>query len=1051
MKNARIVLVCLGVLAWPSVSCLGCPDDDPIAIIAELSAYSFCRGATINFDGSASYDPDDIPPGESPSNHPGAGIASYEWSFGGGVTGSGANVSHAFTTAGYKTVTLTVTDNEGSTGSMTCSFYIVEVQRVEADYRKENGETLYAANTYLDEPSKRPEISVEVVAYAYPAIGFPSGCFSWSPGCGETLPKICPEHSHYGTFTAKDHGAYTATGTCGDSSQFVKIVVEGIDISAGGIPAADETTVPYNIFVNNNFTQAVPDTTLPGHLQCCKPDNTDNDIVGEYTDELGQITVALERYGDEQAQVKFSSDGIKLYRESSYATYEKIVWNEWYDANDVTGSLYVEGEYTGPTTLTATLKTQDGWLTSDSLLVKVISLDLSAVSPAPYNDRHEICHKDNLVIQVNDNDSDMDSLADKDDPEVPGGDPDLGTVRLSKPYYVTADDFGGNFTVTFPGNLRAYLNRDKTGGALGGTYQVSYDNMPAGGVTFYIEGYAPSGAILGTEITAEVALNSGVVCRDSIKYTVIKVDLDMDGVADPNETIEGAFLAVNDDNDDWDGIVDVDDGYNKDNVAGNDDDGNAAEDDLVRITLHAVEPADLTGSVVLNGDSSALSVWTNAKKGAGNRVTLPATYSTPAGMPRELWVEGIAESGIRGGQLSLTYTLGWQTFSDIIKITVHNVNLSIWNGRGADLKPVADADEYTLGAYLLVNSDDDNRNNMPDCYDPAVNGEDDLAKITLDWGAFTTGTLELITTGANYRIWQSSTKQTEQTIFTWDLASVTPPSTLWVEGFHRSDSERDVVFELRYTLGTTTVSDTVKATVVQINLGNAVYRENALWYLGMTERGHSGIVTDFVGAVTREDLLNPTKFRVTEMNGPHVVSLATITDDPDLIAWGCYANVSQMTFAKRLQIVKMAKELVGRAVSIDYTAGNVVRPVDWDGTSGNITHLRCDGLVEVCYELNEINVWARARSIGGTTTYNYPIQDQTDVFHLDDISWCLIPPKNDLPDNLEEHNWHTISLVWFMDKPYQLWPATQIASTAGAHTMFTKQNLCMPIGCTGGN
>lgn len=219
----------------------------------------------------------------------------------------------------------------------------------------------------------------------------------------------------------------------------------------------------------------------------------------------------------------------------------------------------------------------------------------------------------------------------------------------------------------------------------------------------------------------------------------------------------------------------------------------------------------------------------------------------------------------------------------------------------------------------------------------------------------------------------------------------------------------------------------------------------------MTERGHSGIVTDFVGAVTREDLLNPTKFRVTEMNGPHVVSLATITDDPDLIAWGCYANVSQMTFAKRLQIVKMAKELVGRAVSIDYTAGNVVRPVDWDGTSGNITHLRCDGLVEVCYELNEINVWARARSIGGTTTYNYPIQDQTDVFHLDDISWCLIPPKNDLPDNLEEHNWHTISLFWFMDKPYQLWPATQIASTAGAHTMFTKQNLCMPIGCTGGN
>ncbi len=42
MNNARIVLVCLGVLACPSVLCLGCPDDDPIAIIAERRAEISC-------------------------------------------------------------------------------------------------------------------------------------------------------------------------------------------------------------------------------------------------------------------------------------------------------------------------------------------------------------------------------------------------------------------------------------------------------------------------------------------------------------------------------------------------------------------------------------------------------------------------------------------------------------------------------------------------------------------------------------------------------------------------------------------------------------------------------------------------------------------------------------------------------------------------------------------------------------------------------------------------------------------------------------------------
>ena len=43
-------------------------------------------------------------------------IISYEWDFGDGVTATGPNVTHAFSSTGNQTVTLTVTDSAGNTG-----------------------------------------------------------------------------------------------------------------------------------------------------------------------------------------------------------------------------------------------------------------------------------------------------------------------------------------------------------------------------------------------------------------------------------------------------------------------------------------------------------------------------------------------------------------------------------------------------------------------------------------------------------------------------------------------------------------------------------------------------------------------------------------------------------------------------------------------------------------------------------------------------------------------------------------------------------------------
>lgn len=61
-------------------------------------------GESLLFDGSGSYDSDGF-------------IASYAWTLGDGSSGSGATISHSYSTAGSYTVRLTVTDNSGASAS----------------------------------------------------------------------------------------------------------------------------------------------------------------------------------------------------------------------------------------------------------------------------------------------------------------------------------------------------------------------------------------------------------------------------------------------------------------------------------------------------------------------------------------------------------------------------------------------------------------------------------------------------------------------------------------------------------------------------------------------------------------------------------------------------------------------------------------------------------------------------------------------------------------------------------------------------------------------
>lgn len=69
---------------------------------------------SITFDGTSSTDPD-------------GSIVKYVWNFGDGTVGEGAVVTHMYTNPGTYTVTLTVTDNLGATGTDTCKVTITYV------------------------------------------------------------------------------------------------------------------------------------------------------------------------------------------------------------------------------------------------------------------------------------------------------------------------------------------------------------------------------------------------------------------------------------------------------------------------------------------------------------------------------------------------------------------------------------------------------------------------------------------------------------------------------------------------------------------------------------------------------------------------------------------------------------------------------------------------------------------------------------------------------------------------------------------------------------
>ena len=433
--------------------------------------------------------------------------------------------------------------------SNTRTLVVVEIVDLTAG-TKHATETLYRAQDYLDEPSERQTLTQGVTAELSAVIT--PDCFYWVPDCDEYLPTICPDDAAAATFSAKDHDLYSIGAVCGNSDKTMSIALEGINIYTSNISSEDEMTETYNIFLNENFDQKRESTTLPGHEQCYYVDNSDDSLTSPNSDngtEIGAISLYAAIYGDTDATVRFNSSGIKIY--DSSPEHNKLEFGTKYNIVDLGGSICVEGISTGTKTLSATIETQDGYTTTDQLKIKVIPLNLVAFDPAPSSDQHEICHKEKLLIRVNNNDSDNDGIVDLQDDYIEGGDPDLAHIILEKPLGAVESDIStGKIYVTFPSNINAYSYPDKTTGEAADSYSL-YE-LP---FDIYLEGKSASSDILETSVASYMYLNL-LEGHDEIRYTVIKVDiLNPKGSLDAVKNPEASWLSSHCYHFDFQGVV----------------------------------------------------------------------------------------------------------------------------------------------------------------------------------------------------------------------------------------------------------------------------------------------------------------------------------------------------------------------------------------------------------------------------------------------------------------------------------------------------------------
>jgi PKD repeat protein len=190
------LIVCLVLVAFGSAAMLSPPPPAPKSPNAGFSyspISSIFVGSALTFDASISNDPD---------GH----ITGYRWDFGDGMIDSGVIVSHAYSSEGYFTVTLKVTDNQGLGASREMTVYVSSVPPPTIKFVISPDPSYGWENKWIVGKSLTFDASAFNVANGY------SPSYAWDFGDGATGLGTTVSHSY------QKPGTYSVALTFSDKS-----------------------------------------------------------------------------------------------------------------------------------------------------------------------------------------------------------------------------------------------------------------------------------------------------------------------------------------------------------------------------------------------------------------------------------------------------------------------------------------------------------------------------------------------------------------------------------------------------------------------------------------------------------------------------------------------------------------------------------------------------------------------------------------------------------------------------------------------------------------
>ncbi len=244
----------------------------PTASFTE-SATTVFTGEIISFNASASYDPDGF-------------IISYFWSFGDGTNATGVTVDHAYADDGIYTVTLTLTDNDGATGTASATKTVLNRQPVALF--TENATTVLTGVTIRFNASGSYDLDGTIASYF------------WDFGDGTNATGMIVDHAY------ADNGAYTVTLTvtdddgATDTETAVKIILNRPPVAVFSESA--ETVYTNQIITFNASASYDLDGTIVSYFWAFGDGtNASGDIVTHAYADNGSYTVTLTVTDDDGA------------------------------------------------------------------------------------------------------------------------------------------------------------------------------------------------------------------------------------------------------------------------------------------------------------------------------------------------------------------------------------------------------------------------------------------------------------------------------------------------------------------------------------------------------------------------------------------------------------------------------------------------------------------------------------------------------------------------------------------------------------------------------